>query len=110
MREADRKRKNKIKNPAKAQEENCTLPDSASTRVCLQIAFRQMCVTICGRFDPNEGGVVGYVDRMRAKYTAKWGVHLAGMNYQTRSRVCLKIRYFHEQGGGAVLTKALDSA
>ncbi len=56
MREADRKRKNKIKNPAKAQEENCTLPDSASTRVCL------------------------------------------------------KIRYFHEQGGGAVLTKALDSA
>ncbi len=54
-------------------------------RACLKIAFRQMCVTICGRFDPNEGGVVGYVDRMRAKYTAKWGVHLAGMNFQTRS-------------------------
>ena len=46
-----------------------------------------MCVTICGRLDPNEGGVVGYVDRMRAKYTAKWGVYLAGMNFQTRSRV-----------------------
>ena len=46
-----------------------------------------MCVTICGRFDPNEGGVVGYVDRMRAKYTAKWGVHMAGMNFQTRSSV-----------------------
>jgi hypothetical protein len=45
-----------------------------------------MCVTICGRFDPIEGGVVGYVDLMRAKYTAKWGVHLAGMNFQTRSR------------------------
>ncbi len=44
-----------------------------------------MCVTICGRFDPNEGGVVGYVDRMRAKYTAKWGVQLAGMIFQTRS-------------------------
>ena len=42
-----------------------------------------MCVTICGRLDPNEGGVVGYVDRMRAKYTAKWGVYLAGMNFQT---------------------------
>ena len=55
-------------------------------RACLKIAFRQMCVTICGRFDPIEGGVVGYVDRMRAKYTAKWGVHLVGMNFQTRSR------------------------
>ena len=31
-------------------------------RACLKIAFRQMCVTICGRFSPNEGGVVGYVD------------------------------------------------
>ena len=30
---------------------------------------------------------MGYVDRMRAKYTAKWGVHLAGMNFQTRSNV-----------------------
>ena len=44
-----------------------------------------MCVPICGRFDPNEGGVVGYVDRMRAKYTAKWDVQMAGMNFQTRS-------------------------
>ncbi|MCI9533365.1 MAG: ATP-binding protein [Lachnospiraceae bacterium] len=32
----------------------------------MKIAFRQMCVTICGRFDPNEGGVVGYVDRHKA--------------------------------------------
>ncbi len=46
-----------------------------------------MCVTICGRFDPNEGGVVGYVDRMRAKSPAKWGVYLAGMNFQTCSRL-----------------------
>ena len=43
-------------------------------RACFKIAFCQMCVPICGRFDPNEGGVVGYVDRMRTKYTAKWGV------------------------------------
>ncbi len=57
------------------------------TRACLKIAFRQMCVTICGRFGPNEGGVVGYVDRMRAKSPAKWGVHMVGMNFQTRSRI-----------------------
>nr|WP_308627532.1 DUF6783 domain-containing protein [uncultured Eisenbergiella sp.] len=31
-------------------------------RACLKIAFRQLCVTICGRFAPNEGIVVGYVD------------------------------------------------
>ncbi|MEH2929111.1 DUF6783 domain-containing protein [Candidatus Ventrimonas sp. KK005] len=24
---------------------------------------------------------------MRAKYTAKWGVQMAGMNFQTRSRI-----------------------
>ena len=55
------------------------------TRVCLKIAFRQMRVTVCGRFGSNEGGAAGYVDRMRAKYTAKWGVYLAGMNFQTCS-------------------------
>ncbi|WP_349768885.1 DUF6783 domain-containing protein [Hungatella hominis] len=42
-----------------------------------------MCVTFCGRFAPNKGRVVGYVDRMRGKYTAKWGVQMAEMNYQT---------------------------
>ena len=56
-----------------------------STRVCLKIAFRQMRVTVCGRFGSNEGGAAGYVDGMRAKYTAKWGVYLAGMNFQTCS-------------------------
>ena len=30
----------------------------------MKIAFCQLCVTICGRFDPNEGDVVGYVDRL----------------------------------------------
>ena len=29
------------------------------TRACLKNAFRQMCVTVCGRFVPNEGGVGG---------------------------------------------------
>mgnify|MGYP006911727681 CR=1 FL=1 len=28
----------------------------------LKNAFRQMYVTVCGRFVPNEGGVAGYVD------------------------------------------------
>ncbi|MDE7416657.1 MAG: hypothetical protein K2N44_10230 [Lachnospiraceae bacterium] len=32
------------------------------TRACLKNAFCQMCVTICGRFVPNEGGVAGYVN------------------------------------------------
>ena len=55
------------------------------SRVCLKIAFWQMCVTICGRFEPNEGRIAGYVTWIWLKYTAKWGVHLAGMNFQTRS-------------------------
>ena len=56
-----------------------------NTRVCLKIAFCQLCVTVCGRFVPNEGGVVGYVDRMRDKSPAKWGVQMAGMNFKTHS-------------------------
>ena len=54
-------------------------------RACLKIAFRQLCVPLCGRFGPDEGGVAGYVDRIGTKYTAKWGVQMAGMNFQTRS-------------------------
>ncbi|MFQ7181975.1 MAG: DUF6783 domain-containing protein [Hungatella sp.] len=44
-----------------------------------------MCVTFCGRFVPNERGVVGYVKRIRGKSPAKWGVQMAGMNFQTGS-------------------------
>ncbi|MFQ7022427.1 MULTISPECIES: DUF6783 domain-containing protein [Clostridia] len=29
-----------------------------------------MCVTICGRFRPDEGAVAGYGNRIRMKYTA----------------------------------------
>jgi len=60
------------------------LPESlySFTRVCLKIAFRQMCVTVCGKLGTNEGGVVGYVDRMRAKFPAKWGAQMTGMNFQ----------------------------
>ena len=40
------------------------------TRACLKKAFCKMCVTICGRFCPDEGAVAGYGNRIRAKYTA----------------------------------------
>ncbi|MEY8393619.1 DUF6783 domain-containing protein [Lachnospiraceae bacterium 45-P1] len=29
-----------------------------------------MCVTVCRKLEPNEGGVEGGVDRMRAKFPA----------------------------------------
>ena len=46
-----------------------------------------MCVTICGRFRPDEGAVAGYGNRIRVKSPAKWGVQIAGMIFQTRSKV-----------------------
>ncbi|RHN89323.1 hypothetical protein DW711_09715 [Ruminococcus sp. AM27-16] len=55
-------------------------------------AFRKMRVTICGRFCPDESVITaGYGNRIRAKYTAKWGVQIVGMIFQTRSDsgVCL---------------------
>ena len=55
------------------------------TRACLKKAFCKMCVTICGRFCPDEGAVAGYGNRIRAKYTAKWGVQIAEMIFQTGS-------------------------
>ena len=54
-------------------------------RACLKKAFCKMCVTICGRFRPDEGAVAGYGNRIRVKYTAKWGVQIAGMIFQTHS-------------------------
>ena len=62
------------------------------TRACLKKDFCKMCVTICGRFCPDEGVVAGYDNRIRAKYTAKWGVQIAGMLFQTRSSTS-KIKY-----------------
>ena len=52
--------------------------------MCLKIAFGKLCV-----FDPDEGGVAGYVDRIGGKYTAKWGVQIVGMNFQTGSRLTI---------------------
>ncbi len=62
----------------------------STTRACLKKAFRELRVSVCGRFYPNEGGVAGYGNRMRVKYTAKWGLQIAEMIFQTRSRACLK--------------------
>ena len=56
-------------------------------RACLKKAFRELRVSVCGRFYPNEGGVAGYGNRMRVKYTAKWGLQIAEMIFQTRSSV-----------------------
>ena len=56
-------------------------------RACLKNAFCKMCVTICGRFRLNEGGVAGYANWMKAKYTANWGVQIVGMIFQTRSSI-----------------------
>ena len=58
-----------------------------------------MCVTICGRFCPDEGAVAGYGNRIRAKSTAKWGVQIAGMIFQTGSNVLMLTHaaYFTDQ-------------
>ena len=55
------------------------------TRACLKKAFRELRVPVCGRVYPNEGGVAGYGNQMRVKYTAKWGLQIAEMIFQTRS-------------------------
>ena len=60
--------------------------DVIFARACLKKAFRELRVSVCGRFYPNEGGVAGYGNRMRVKYTAKWGLQIAEMIFQTRSK------------------------
>ena len=61
------------------------------SRACLKKAFRELRVPVCGRFYPNEGGVAGYGNRMRVKYTAKWGLQIAEMIFQTRSSHQLRL-------------------
>ena len=63
------------------------------TRACLKKAFCKMCVTICGRFRSDEGAVAGYGNRIRVKYTAKWGVQIAGMIFQTDSSYIYVCQY-----------------
>ena len=55
-------------------------------RACLKMTSARCALQFCGRFRLNEGGVAGYVNWMKAKYTANWGVQVVGMVFQTRSR------------------------
>ena len=69
-----------------------------------------MCVTVCGRFCPDEGAVAGYGNRIRAKYTAKWGVQIAGMIFQTRSgtlRLLDLCNRIHRQVSGIFSSKTM---
>ena len=59
--------------------------EKKGARACLKKAFRELRVPVRGRFYPNKGGVAGYGNRMRVKYTAKWGLQIAEMIFQTRS-------------------------
>ena len=69
----------KVKNAPRG----CT---KAHSRACLKKAFRELRVPVCGRFYPNKGGVAGYGNRMRVKYTAKWSLQIAEMIFQVRSK------------------------
>ena len=75
---------------------------TCTSRACLKKAFCKMCVTVCGRCCLNEGGVAGYVNRMKVKYAAKWGVQIAGMIFQTRSRT-----HIHLPAGSSVSIRLL---
>ena len=64
----------------------------------MEKAFRELRVPVCGRFYPNEGGVAGYGNRMRVKYTAKWGLQIAEMIFQTCSRQMMSEQQKKGQG------------
>ena len=59
--------------------------------------------SLSGRFVPNKGGVAGYVDRMRRKYRAKWGMQMAGMNFKTLSRTVIFLSLDIYPAGKALL-------
>lgn len=54
--------------------------------MCLKTAFRKMYPTFGGRSAPDRGVIAGYVDEIRGRSPAKWGMQIAGMSFQTRSR------------------------
>ena len=51
-----------------------------------------MCVSVCGKFVPDEGIVAGYDNRIRDKSPAKWGTQIAGMTFHTRSSLVRKCK------------------
>ena len=56
-----------------------------------------MCVTVFGRFYPDEDAVTGYGNRIRVKYTAKQGVQIVGMIFQTGSNQTKEYNYHDVQ-------------
>ena len=77
------------------------------SRACLKKAFCKMCVTICGRFRPDEGAVAGYGNRIRVKSPAKWGVQITGMIFQTRSKYSVKYKSIFEKREFTCVRKVL---
>ena len=66
-----------------------------------------MCVTVCGKFVPDEGVVAGYDNRIRDKSPAKWGVQIAGMIFQTGSSITHYIRACTGFDGGFEVWEAI---
>ncbi|RHQ59431.1 hypothetical protein DWY34_08710, partial [Blautia sp. AF25-12LB] len=58
-------------------------------------------------FYPNKGGVAGYVNRMRVKYTAKWGSQIAEMIFQTRSTAVTFFSLFYSPSVGSSISLIL---
>ena len=44
-----------------------------------------MSVILCGRFYSNDVAVASYGNRIRAKYTLKWGVQIMGSHFGASS-------------------------
>ena len=55
------------------------------SRVGLKIAFRQMCVTVCGTFVPNPGYIACYVPFIRDNASINRDVYLTESNFQIHS-------------------------
>ena len=49
------------------------------SRSCFKNASYKIRITIYGGFCLNEGGIAGYGNRMKAKYTANWDIQIAGI-------------------------------
>lgn len=54
-------------------------------RACTSEAFCKMSVILCGRFYSNDVAVASYGNRIRAKYTLKWGVQIMGSHFGASS-------------------------
>ena len=65
------------------------------SRACLKKAICKKYITICGSFCPDKGVAAGCGSRIQVKHTAKWGVQIAEMIFQTGSGTsCRLLKYF----------------